>query len=246
MANSLLTYVKENPLETALTVASIHPAVRLGKFAFTAGSFAKQKLKRSLLRGITNPITFLKGRFNKPTGIRRDKRLYKNIPLNEKTYKKHIDPRKYGGKWSEGRNRWVQPGETLKDKQLAKQGFTHSGHPSTQNYKSYMTMLKETKTSVPTGLRVNKKFRGVYADNIRPLEELLYGKKWKRGTGNITSIVKPTVPRDLYNNQSAFNKSIMARRTSINETVEAHAKRVAEINKRFQFNKPMGLLGRKK
>ena len=52
--------------------------------------------------------------------------------------------------------------------------------------------------------------------------------------------------RNLFNNQSVHNKSIMARRTSINETVEAHAKRVAEVNKRFQFNKPMGLFGRKK
>ncbi len=92
-------------------------------------------------------------------------------------------------------------------------------------------MLSETKTSVPTGIRVHKKFRGVYSDNIRPLKQLLYGKKWTR---------------DLYNNQSVHNKSIMARRTSINETVEAHAKRVAEVNKRFHFNKPMGLFGRKK
>tara|TARA_R100000995_G_scaffold71807_1_gene40475 strand:- start:252 stop:959 length:708 start_codon:yes stop_codon:yes gene_type:complete len=235
MANSLLTYVKENPLETALTVASIHPAVRLGKFAFTAGSFAKQKLKRTLLKSITNPVTFFKGRFKQTTGIKRGKRLYKNIPLNEKTYKKYIDSRKYGGKWDAKQNRWVDRGESLKDKQLAREGFKDSTPPEMANYKTYMNMLAETKTSVPTGIRVHKKFRGVRSDNIPPLEQLLYGKK---------------STRDLYNNQSVHNKSIMARRTSINETVEAHAKRVAEVNKRFQFNKPKSflssLLGRKK
>jgi len=231
MANSLLKYVKENPIETALTVASIHPAVKLGRFAFTAGSFAKQKLKRTLLRGATNPITFLKGRFNKPTGIRRDKRLYKNIPLNEKTYKKHIDARKYGGKWDAKQNRWVHPGETLKDKQLAREGFANRTPPEQANYKRYINMLAETKTSVPTGIRVHKKFRGKYSDHIKPLEQLLYGKKWTR---------------NLFNKQSAVNKRMMARRTDVGETVEAHTKRVIELNKRFQFNKPMNLFGRKK
>jgi hypothetical protein len=51
MANSLIDYVKNNPLETALTVASIHPAVRLGRFAYTAG--------KTLLK--TRPVTLYRG-----------------------------------------------------------------------------------------------------------------------------------------------------------------------------------------
>jgi hypothetical protein len=51
MANSLLKYIKENPIETALTVASIHPAVRLGKFAYKAG--------KTLLK--TRPVTLYRG-----------------------------------------------------------------------------------------------------------------------------------------------------------------------------------------
>ena len=178
-----------------------------------AGSFTRGKIKRSLLRGVTSPITFLKGRFNKPTGIRRDKRLYKDIPFNEKTYKKYIDPRKYGGRWDTKRNRWVNPGETFEDKLLAKQGVTHSGHPSTQNYNSYMNMLSETKTSVPTGIRVHRKFKGVYSDKTPPLKKLLY-------LDNSAITVRRIIP-------STFSSS-------------------KEINKAWQLNKPMGLLGRKK
>jgi len=53
---SLLTYVKENPIQSALTVASIHPAVRLGRFAFTAG--------KALLK--TRPVTLYRGVHGKP------------------------------------------------------------------------------------------------------------------------------------------------------------------------------------
>lgn len=59
MANSLLTYVKENPWETALTVASIHPGVRLAKAAFTAG--------KTLLK--TRPVTLYRGVNKKPSNF---------------------------------------------------------------------------------------------------------------------------------------------------------------------------------
>jgi len=35
--DNAVNYVKNNPIETALTVASVIPAVRIGKFAYTAG-----------------------------------------------------------------------------------------------------------------------------------------------------------------------------------------------------------------
>lgn len=51
MANSLLTYVKENPIETLLTVASIHPAVRLGRFAYKgAKTLLKQTIKNQNIK----------------------------------------------------------------------------------------------------------------------------------------------------------------------------------------------------
>ncbi len=51
---SVFNYVKSNPLESALAVASIHPAIRVGKFAY--------KGAKTLLKAYKNrPVTLYRG-----------------------------------------------------------------------------------------------------------------------------------------------------------------------------------------
>tara|TARA_Y100001951_G_C11225921_1_gene231694 strand:+ start:116 stop:658 length:543 start_codon:yes stop_codon:yes gene_type:complete len=92
MANSLLTYVKENPLEAALTVASIHPAVR-GISLLHKGYKRAAKLRQILAN-------------------RKSITLYRGVPLGKVPLKDAKDTLRYNknfGGWfttDKGQARW--------------------------------------------------------------------------------------------------------------------------------------------
>jgi len=76
MANSLLTYVKENPIQSALTVASVVPAVRVASLLHK-GYKAYKARPVTIYRGISDKKLSLK---DTKLALAKSKYEFKNEP----------------------------------------------------------------------------------------------------------------------------------------------------------------------
>ena len=179
MAQSLMNYVKNNPVESALAVASIHPAVRLGRFAFTAG--------KSIVTGIKK-----RQKLGNILQTRKSVHLYRGVPDKTLTLKeakqrvkaKHLDH----GKWfttnkdyAKAYAKKVSPsvGATGKGSiyrikitptELRKMKQGNSSY-DTQSRKFHRSLLTSKKTDTSIKL-TNREFTGVVPDKIRRKAEI--------------------------------------------------------------------------
>ena len=158
MANSLLTYVKENPWETALTVASVIPAVRVASLLHKAHKAYKAR-----------PVTIYRGIPNKKLSLKDAKQA---LALSKYGFKN--EPK---GKLTKGFGNWFTTDIFQATRKIKQGGTLLKTKVDLKTLQKIKDQQPSHRTSIKTFNLQDRNFFGIVPSSIRRKAERKLVKK---------------------------------------------------------------------
>jgi len=148
--DNAVNYAKNNPIETALTVASVVPAVRIGKFAYTTGKTLLKNYK-------TRPHTLYRGVPDKQLTLTDAK---KNIAFNK------ID-NKVRGTGAKTYGNWFTTDKTAAKNIAGKQGNLYKVKIDHKTLLNLKTTQPKHYSNITKFNKLDREFYGIVTPSIR-------------------------------------------------------------------------------